>query len=72
MFGYVIDLHDVRRALRQTFDRQAGALAGAAFLIMALAAIQYDEIVAPSVGRISDAWGSIAMDFGRKLSSFAP
>ena len=69
MFGYVIDLHDVREALARIFDRQAQACASVAFLVLATVAIQYDEILAPGVERISDAWGSIALDLGRKISS---
>lgn len=68
MFGF--DLHDVKETLQRVLDGQTRAWAGAAFLILALVAIEYDEFVAPSVGRLSDAWGSIAVDFGKKLSSF--
>ncbi len=70
MIASFIDLHDVKAALRRMFDGQARTWVGLAFLVLATAAIQYDEFVAPSVGRLNDAWSMAATDFSRKLASF--
>lgn len=70
MFGYVIDLSGVRSWLRDFADAQWRMLGGLAFMIIAIAAIQYDELVAPEVSRLSDSWSSPATDFSRKLASF--
>ncbi|GIK49963.1 MAG: hypothetical protein KJZ75_02010 [Hyphomonadaceae bacterium] len=70
MFGYVIDLSGVRSWLRDFADAQWRMLGGLAFMIIAIAAIQYDELVAPEVSRLSDSWSSAATDFSRKLASF--
>jgi hypothetical protein len=66
MFAFV--LGGVRRALGRVFDAHYRVLAGLAFMALAMAAIQYDEIVAPGFGRISDALGSATGDIGRKLA----
>lgn len=65
-----IALNDFRQTLRETFDAQFRLWAGLAFMALALVAIQYDEIIAPEVTRLSDGWGAVASDVGRKLSSF--
>jgi hypothetical protein len=44
--------------------------AGGAFVVLAMASIQYDEHVAPNVERVSNAWSVTATDVGRRLSSF--
>lgn len=43
---------------------------GAAFVAAAMISIQYQEVVAPHVSRLSDAWSNTALDLGRRLSSF--
>ncbi len=68
MFG--IDLNEMKQKLRSVFDGQYRVWAGLAFMLLAMAAIEYDEIIAPEVSRFSDAWGSVATDFSRRLSSF--
>lgn len=70
MFGYVIDLSGVKQKLRRAMDANWRALGGAAFVILAMVSIQYDEHVAPEVSRLSDGWSTVAMDFSKKLSSF--
>ncbi len=64
-------LFDMKQSLRgaSAFVFHAGA--SAAFMLMAMFAIQYDELIAPEMHRVSDAWGSVATDLGRKLASFA-
>lgn len=64
-------MSDTRQKLRGVFDAQFRLWAGAAFMALALVSIQYEEIIAPGVGRLSDAWGSAASDVGRKLTSFS-
>jgi hypothetical protein len=70
MFGYTIDLSELKQKLRGAFNAHWRALAGAAFMALAMAAIEYDEILAPEVSRISDGWTSAATDFSRRLASF--
>ncbi len=64
MFG------EVKATLRSLFNTQFRLWAGMAFMTLALASIQYDEIIAPGVGRITDAWNSAATDLGRSLAGF--
>jgi len=70
MFGYSIDLSGVKSWLGEAGDALWRVLGGFAFMILAIAAIQYDELVAPEVSRISDGWSNVATDVGRKLASF--
>ncbi|MGE0740648.1 MAG: hypothetical protein AB7O98_04835 [Hyphomonadaceae bacterium] len=70
MFGYVIDLSGFRSQMRRVADAQWRRFAGLAFMIVAMAAIEYDEFIAPEMSRLSDTWGGVATDLGRKLTSF--
>ena len=70
MFGFVIDLSGVRTSLRRVADAQWRMLGGLAFMVIAMAAIQYDELIAPEVHRLSDGWSTAATDFRSKLASF--
>jgi hypothetical protein len=70
MFGYMIDLSGLRTHAKILFDMQWRRLAGFAFMALAMAAIEYDEFIAPEVNRISDAFSNVATDFSRKLASF--
>lgn len=65
----MFDLSDMKDQLKSLFDEHWRLWAGLAFMAMAMAAIEYDEIIVPRVNRISDAWSSVTADFGRKLSS---
>lgn len=67
---FTVDLSGVKAWFDQVADASFQALAGFAFMILAMAAIQYDEQIAPEVSRISDGWSNVAMDFRTKLSSF--
>lgn len=60
----------LKTALRGLFDAQFRLWAGMAFTVLAMASIQYDEIIAPGVGRISQAWTSATSDLGRTLAGF--
>jgi hypothetical protein len=70
MFGYVIDLSGMRQSLRRAFNAQWRAWGGLAFMALAMVAIQYDEIIAPEVARLSDGWSTTAADFSKRLTSF--
>jgi hypothetical protein len=72
MFGLAIDLYDVKAHLRLLLATQTRTWMGVVFVTAALFSIQYDEVLAPHVTRISDAWTSTAADLTRKLASFAP
>jgi hypothetical protein len=61
---------DLKATLRSLGDKQLRLWAGMAFMALAMASIQYDENIAPSVGRISDAWSSATTDLGRSLAGF--
>lgn len=68
LFG--VDLNETRGAIRQFVDTQVRLWAGFAFMALAMLAIQYDEVVAPEVHRLSDGFSSVATDMSRKLTSF--
>ncbi|MFZ2029306.1 MAG: hypothetical protein WAU68_03275 [Vitreimonas sp.] len=72
MFGFAIDLHDLREQLHDLVAAHARTWMGAAFVAAAMFSIQYEEVFAPHVTRISDAWTNTAADITRKLASFAP
>jgi hypothetical protein len=61
---------NLKATLLGHFDAQFRLWAGMAFMVLAMASIQYDERIAPGVGRISDAWNTAASDLGRSLASF--
>lgn len=63
-------LDDLKAALQRLGDRQFRLWAGMAFVVLAMASIQYDEFIAPGVGRISEALNSATSDLGRTLASF--
>lgn len=69
MLSSMLGLRDVKDTLRRFADTQVRAIAGIAFMLMAMAAIEYDELIAPKVGWISDAW-TVAGDLSRKITSF--
>jgi len=71
MFGYVIDLSGVKSRLRHVADAYWRVLGGFAFIVIAMAAIQYDEHIAPEVSRLSDGWSTAATDLSRKVTSFS-
>ncbi len=71
MFAYLFDTTELKQGLRQTFDRQFRRWAGLAFMALAMVSIQYDEVIAPEVSRLSDNWSTVATDFSKRLSSFS-
>ena len=52
------------------FNAHWRACAGAAFVVLALASIEYDEVLAPEMSRLSTTWSTLTGDFGRRISSF--
>lgn len=68
MFGFA--LTEMKQQAGERWDRVFRFCVGAAFVVLATATIQYEEHVAPGVGRVSDAWSATATDFNRRLSSF--
>jgi hypothetical protein len=61
---------ELQRSVRAVLSEPWNALAGVAFICLAMAAIQYDETIAPQVERISDGWSNAATGVSRKLTSF--
>lgn len=70
MFAYLFDTTELKQSLRHLFDRQFRRWAGLAFMALAMASIQYDEVIAPEVHRLSDNWSTVATDFSKRLASF--
>lgn len=68
MFGF--DLNELKSEMSRVFDAHLRALAGLAFMALALAAIEYEEVIAPEMSRLSDGWSHAAEGFSRKLTSF--
>jgi len=68
MFGFAIDL---RERLHDLVAAQTRTWMGAAFVAAAMFSIQYEEVFAPHVTRISDAWTNTAADLSRRISSFS-
>jgi hypothetical protein len=69
MLMRVFRLGGVGQMLRRALDAPWRAMAGIAFTVMAMAAIEYDEKIAPGVDRLSSSW-SVVSEFSRKLTSF--
>ncbi|MEZ5959881.1 MAG: hypothetical protein R3C30_05570 [Hyphomonadaceae bacterium] len=61
---------ELKQNLRSAFDTQWRGLAGLAFMVLAMAAIQYDERLAPELNRLNDGFSHVATDFSKKLASF--
>lgn len=72
MFDISMHVSEAKRRLSDLIDVQWRTLAGLAFMALAMAAIEYDEFIAPGVNRLSDGWSSVATDFGRRFTGFAP
>ena len=69
MFGTMIDLSEAKRTLRRLFDAQWRVLAGVAFMALAMAAIQYEEVIAPEVARFSDGYAAVELRFRQVVHS---
>ncbi|MBL8530237.1 MAG: hypothetical protein JNK94_00750 [Hyphomonadaceae bacterium] len=64
-------LSDTSDAFRVFIGSQARFWLGAAFVVLALLAIQYEEVIAPEMGRITNSLDAVTADLRTKLSSFA-
>lgn len=62
MFGLIW----INAALKGALTAVGAALAGLAFLLLASASIQFDEVVAPKIGRLANSLDAAA-DAGRRL-----
>ena len=71
MFSIATGISDVRTTMRRVFNAHWRVCAGAAFVALALVSIEYDEVFAPGMSRLSDAWSNVAGDFGKRISSLA-
>ena len=60
MIGLALDFSDAREALDRAINAHLRNWIGAAFVALAMLSIQYQEVIAPNVSRISDAWSSTA------------
>jgi hypothetical protein len=67
---FKIALIELKQNLRSVFDMQWRMFAGAAFMVLAMAAIQYEERLAPELTRLNDGFSHAATDFSKKLASF--
>lgn len=63
-------LSDLKQRMRELRDAQVRFWAGAAFVLLAMVSIQYEEVIAPGVTRVGDALGGVTADFRTKLASF--
>ena len=71
MLNFALSWPGLKERLDIVLDAYWRRWAGAAFVVLALFAIEYDEIIAPGMHRLSGAWGAAATDIGRKLASLA-
>lgn len=69
MFRIKINWSDVQRQMSRLLDAQLVRIVGIAFVALATVSIEYDEVIAPGLSRVSGAWASVTHDFGRKLAS---
>ena len=67
MFGFAIDLQDLREHFHGLVAAQARTWMGAAFVAAAMFSIQYEEVFAPHVARVSDAWTNTTADLSRRI-----
>ena len=58
MIGLALDFSDAREAFNNLISTHLRTWIGAAFVALAMLSIQYEEVIAPNVSRISDAWSS--------------
>lgn len=68
MFGS--HLSGFKTKMRSALDGAVRFWAGAAFVVLAMASIQYEEVIAPGVSQMGDALLGVTADFRTRLSSF--
>ena len=69
MIAIKVDWTDVRHHIRRLLDAQWVRLAGAAFVALAMVSIEYEEVIAPGLSRVSGAWSTATIDIGRRLAA---
>ena len=69
MFGSF--LSELTQNLRSARDAQVRFWAGAAFVVLAMVSIQYEEVIVPGLHQVGDALGGATADFRTKLTSFS-
>lgn len=67
---FKIALIELQQNFRSAFDTHWRGLAGLAFMVLAMASIQYDEHLAPELNRLNDGITHVATNFSNKLASF--
>ena len=67
---FKIALIELQQNFRSAFDTHWRGLAGLAFMVLAMAAIQYDEHLAPELNRLNDGISQVDTNFTNKLASF--
>ena len=67
---FKIALSELKQNFRTVLDAHWRGLAGLAFMVLAMASIQYDERLAPELNRLNDGFSHAATNFSNKLSSF--
>ncbi len=67
---FKIALIELQQNFRSVLDAHWRGVAGLAFTVLAMAAIQYDEHLAPELNRLNNGFSHVAMDFSKKLASF--
>ncbi len=68
MFGS--GLSGLKKNTRSALDATVRFWAGAAFVVLAMVSIQYEEVIAPGVSQMGDALSGVTADFRTRLSSF--
>ena len=61
---------ELKQNFHSAFDTHWRGLAGLAFMVLAMVAIQYDEHLAPELNRLNDSITHVVTNFSNKLSSF--
>lgn len=69
MIAIKFDWTDVKHQTRHMVSAHFARMAGVAFAALAMVSIEYEEVIAPSLSRVSDAWSSVTIDIGRKVVS---
>lgn len=64
MFGLV----SLKVIVQSALGAVMSALAGLAFIVMASAAIQFDEAIAPQLTKLAQGLDAVAADVGRRMA----
>jgi len=67
---FKFELSELRAQALRVLNPVWRGLAGLAFMVVAMAAIQYDERIAPEVTRLNHSLDGVTADLRTKLASF--